>query len=132
MFAGDLACYVRGLCAPVGRCGLSQHSNNNSAYRYTVVLARGASAWEYPQQLLSITTHTLRIFDTPTKHKGFLLRYQRSRFNFTSNPQFLLHLHSQTKTYNAKANFRNALYLVNVMPIFHVGVMSENYLVIFP
>lgn len=67
LFAGNLACYVRGLCAPVGRCRLSQQSNNNSACRYTVVLARGASAWEYPAQLLCITTHAPRIFDIPTK-----------------------------------------------------------------
>lgn len=69
LFAGDLACYVRGLCAPVGRCRLSQQSNNNSACRYTVMLALGASAWEYPAQLLSITTHAPRIFDTPAKHR---------------------------------------------------------------
>lgn len=43
LFAGDLACYVRGLCAPVGRCRLSQQSNNNSACRYTVMLALARS-----------------------------------------------------------------------------------------
>lgn len=48
LFAGDLACYVRGLYAPVGRCRLSQQSNNNSACRYTGMLARDTSPWEYP------------------------------------------------------------------------------------
>lgn len=63
---GNLKCYVRGLCAPVGRSRLSQQSNNNC--RYTMMLALAASAWEYPAQLLSITTHAPRIFDTPAKH----------------------------------------------------------------
>ena len=71
LFARDLACYVRGLCAPVGRCRLSQQSNNNSACRYTVMLALGASAWEYQAQLLSVTTHAPRIFVTPAKHVFF-------------------------------------------------------------
>lgn len=81
LFARDLACYVRGLCAPVGRCRLSQQSNNNSACRYTVMLALGASAWEYPAQLLSITTHAPRIFVTPAKHVFFSAKKQISQQN---------------------------------------------------
>lgn len=83
LFARDLACYVRGLCAPVGRCRLSQQSNNNSACRYTVMLALGASAWEYQAQLLSITTHAPRIFVTPAKHVFFFSSDITTKFFLT-------------------------------------------------
>lgn len=65
VFAGDRACDVRALYAPVGRCRLSQQSNNNSVCRYTGVLALGASPCEYSALVWSITSHDPWILDIP-------------------------------------------------------------------
>lgn len=66
VFAGDRACDVRGLYAPVGRCRLSQLSNNNSTCRYTGILAGAASLREYSTLYLSITSQAPRISNSHT------------------------------------------------------------------
>lgn len=81
--------HVRSVCAPLGRCRLSQQSNNSSACRYAVMSVPGASAWECPAQLLSITTNAPKDFWHICKTLGgfsFCLRTEDRCLTFLLSP----------------------------------------------